>query len=93
MGDSGLLAAIAQWVSTIGVPAMVIAWFRLWQESHRLSLEIVALKGKMTENEAMRHDVNEIKATLTDVRIMVSKLSTQMDYQSRERRASDRSSD
>lgn len=93
MGDSGLLAAIAQWVSTIGVPAMVIAWFRLWQESHRLSLEIVALKAKMVENDSVRHDVNEMKATMTEVRIIVGELKVKLDYQSRDRRATDRRDD
>lgn len=93
MGDSGLLAAIAQWVSTIGVPAMVVAWFRLWQQVHALDVQIVTLRAKMIENDSVRHDVNEMKATMTEVRIIVGELKVKLDYQSRERRVTDRNDD
>lgn len=83
MGDMGLIAAIAQWLSAIGIPAMFIAWYRLREDLNALRVEMATIKAKVAENDSVRHDVNEMKVTMTEVRIIVGELKVRLDYQNR----------
>lgn len=91
MGDSGLPGAIAQWIATIGVPAMVLAWYRLWVKAHELQQRIAVMESM---------ELGKIQPMLTDIRIIVGELKVRLDYQARgmqpgdhNRRATDRSND
>lgn len=83
MGEVGLLAAVAQWLSAIGIPAMFIAWYRLREDINALKVELATMKAKVNEADSLRHDVNEMKVTMTEVRIIVGELKVRLDYQNR----------
>lgn len=91
MGDSGLLAAIAQWVTGVGVPALALAIYRQWDKTAKLEQRIAILESM---------ELGKIQPMLTDIRIIVGELKVRLDYQARgvypgeqTRRAGDRTHD
>jgi len=71
MGDSGLLAAIAQWLASVGIPILFGAWYRQWTKAHELEQRIAILESM---------ELSKIQPLLTDIRIIVGELKVRVDY-------------
>ena len=93
MGDSGLLAAIAQWLSIAGLPGLAGLWWRQVQWNHRQDLAILALESRLADYVTMRADMNTMSTTVTEIRMIVGQLKDESDRNRRiaERRQTDRS--
>ena len=87
MGDSGLISAVAQWVSVIGLPGLGALWYRQVQWNHRQDLAIAALESRLADYVTMRTDMNTMSTTVTEIRMIVGQLKEEAD---RNRRLADR---
>ncbi len=81
--DAGLLSALANWVGGVGVPALFLAWYRLWQKSHEHELRIAELTAQLSEQANLRAEVKEIRGNLTEIRSLVVEIKTRMEYTER----------
>lgn len=81
--DAGLLSALANWVGGVGVPALFLAWYRLWQKSHEHELQIAELKSQLSEQANLRAEVKEIRGNLSEIRSLVVEIKTRMEYTER----------
>lgn len=79
MGESGLLAAVAQWVSTVGIPSMALLWYRQVQWNHRQDLAIAALESRLADYVTLRQDLNSMNNTVTEIRVIVGQMKERMD--------------
>lgn len=91
MGDSGLLAAIAQWLSAFGIPGLAGLWYRQVQWNHRQDLAIQALETRLADYVALSAQVNTMSTTMTEIRVIVGQLKDESDRNRRmaERRRTD----
>lgn len=74
MTDFGLLGAIAQWVTGVGVPALFLGWYNSWMKIHDLRERLRVLESM---------ELNKIQPMLTEIRIIVGELKVRIDYQAR----------
>lgn len=88
--DAGLLNAVAQWVSVVGVPGLLATYWRMVQWQHKQDLAIADLQSQMREHKSLRQDVNDLAKTLQQVHLMLQEVRTDVKYMDRRSNAGDR---
>ncbi len=94
--DAGIVMAIAQWIGSVGLPAMFVWNWKLVQWGHRQDLAIRDLENRVGELQKNGTRIDLMQQMLQSVRDDVVELKTLMkmrlegtDQNSRGRRAGD----